>query len=133
MKSVFMICCYSFTAVILFISLFSQFDMAPLLSDKVALQAFTFSLSIAIIMAFADKINKNADFSIWTDLLIRIVICFAVVLIEGIWFKMLPFSWKAVIYAAPIVIPVFIITYFFSYITCMDWADKINKSIQKKK
>lgn len=133
MKKIFMICCYSFTAVILFISLFSLFDMAPQLSNKIALQAFAFTLTIAVVMTLVDRINNNTDFSLWTDLLIRILICFVVVLIEGIWFKMLPFSWKAIIYVTPILTPVFIITYFFSYITCMDWADKINKSIQKKK
>lgn len=137
MKKMFIICCTSFTGIMLFFALFSFVgpisDAVPVLSPVVVLQAFAMSASIALLMFVMEKILDRWDFSLWVDILVRIIICYVVVFIIGGLAGMFPLGPVALLYITPVMLPVFIVTYLVSYITCVEWAEAINKSIRRRK
>jgi len=133
-KKALIITCSSFTAIVLMFALLSTFSMVPELSRNIVLQLFTMAASIAVLMSISDKIEDQFDMSsLALDGLIRVVICYVVVFWEGCLFGMIPFSWKALAYISPALIPTFIITYSIAYFTIVDYANSINKSINHKK
>ena len=134
MKKIVIITCSSFTAIVMLFALFSTFDIVPELSKSIALQLFTMTLSIAVLMFFSEKIeDKLIVSSMAVDALIRVLICYIVVFVEGSLFGMFPFGWKAIAYISPVLIPAFIITYAIGYFTIVDDANAINKNINRKK
>lgn len=134
MKKIVIITCSSFTAIVLLFALFSTFDMVPELSKSIVLQLFTMAVSIAVLMFFSEKIeDKLAVSSMAVDALIRVLICYIVVFVEGCLFGMFPFGWKAIAYISPVLIPAFVITYAIGYFTIVDYANAINKNIKRKK
>lgn len=124
------ITCGSFTVVMLMFMVLSPYGLAPYVTNTTAFQIFIMSVSISIIMVLAEFINKD---SLILDALIKFFICYAVVFLEGAYFKMNDLSWKGVLQITPALVPAFIITYFIQYLTCVEWADKINKSIKHQK
>lgn len=133
-KKIIIITCSSFTAIVLIFALLSNFTMVPDLSKSIVLQLFTMAASIAVLMSISDKIEDQFDVSsLAADALIRVLICYIVVFWEGCWFGMIPFSWKAIAYISPVLIPTFVITYAVGYVTIVDYANEINKSIAHKK
>lgn len=134
MKKILIISCTSFTAVMLLFALFSMFEMAPEISKTITVQVFVITVSIAILMTLAEKIEDRFEvFSILADALMRILLCYFVIFIEGYLFGWFEFSFKALIYITPILIPAFLITYLVSYLTCVEYAEAINRSIKRKK
>lgn len=134
MKKIVIITCSSFTAIVLLFALFSTFDMVPELSKSIVLQLFTMALSISVLMFFTEKIgDKLAESSMAVDALIRVLICYIVVFVEGWLFGMFPFGWKAIAYISPVLLPTFVITYAIGYFTIVDFANQINKNIKRKK
>ncbi len=133
MKKILIITCSSFTAIVLLFALFSTFDIVPELSKSIVFQLFTMSMSIALLMFISERAEDKLDISSLTvDALIRMLICYIVVFVEGSLFRMFPFSWKAIASISPVLIPTFVITYVIGYFTIVDCANKINKSIKRK-
>jgi len=134
MKKIVIITCSSFTAIVLLFALFSTFDMVPELSKSIVLQLFTMALSIAVLMFISERIEDKLDVSsIAVDALIRVLICYIVVFVEGYLFRMFPFGWKAIASISPVLIPTILITYAIGYFTIVDYANAINKNINRKK
>ncbi len=134
MKKIMIITCASFTAVMLLFTLLSVWDMAPEVSGGVTVQVFVIALSISVLMYIAEKIEDRFEItSLWADTLIRLVICYATVFVEGGLFRMFPYSWDIFLKVTLVLIPVFIITYAIGYFTCLEWAQAINKSIRQRK
>ncbi len=134
MKKIVIITCSSFTAIVLLFALFSTFNMVPELSKSIVLQLFTMAVSISVLMFFGEKLSdKLVVSSMAVDALIRVLICYLVVFVEGCLFGMFPFGWKAIAYISPILIPGFVITYAIGYFTIVDCANEINKNINQKK
>lgn len=134
MNRILIINCTSFTGVMLLFSVFSKYDMAPVVNSTVIFQVYILTLSIAVVMSIAERItNKLRIYSALVDALIRIVICYALVFIEGGLFDWFEFSAEAILMISPVCIPVFIVTYLVLYLTCVECADAINKSIKRKK
>ncbi len=67
------------------------------------------------------------------DALIRVLISYIVVFLEGCLFGMFPFGWNAIAYISPVLIPAFVIAYAIGYFTVVDCANVINKNIKRKK
>ena len=133
-KKIITITCSSFTAIVLMFALLSTFNWVPELSKSIVLQLFTMAVSIAVLMFFSDKIEEKLDVSsIAVDAIILVLICYIVVFWEGSLFGMISFSWKAIAYISPALIPTFVITYAISYFTIADYAKVINKNINQKK
>lgn len=133
MKGIVVICTGSFTGIMLLFSLLCQYDMAPQVTEETTIQVFLMALSVAVVMFLAEKIEeKFENISLWTDVLIRIFICYAVVFLEGILFGMFDLSWSSFREITPILIPVFLITYGIGYLSCQNYAESINKSIRQK-
>jgi len=134
MNRILIINCTSFTGVMLLFSVFSKYDMAPVVNSTVTFQVFILTLSIAVVMSIAEKIeNKLKIYSALADMLIRVVICYTLVFIQGGLFGWFEYSVKALLTITPVCIPVFIVTYLVLYLTCVECADAINKSIKRKK
>ena len=134
MKKIVIITCSSFTAIVLLFALFSTFDMVPELSKSIVLQLFTMALSISVLMFFSEKIgDKLVESSMAVDALIRVLICYSVVFVEGCLFGMFPFGWIAIANISLVLIPAFVITYAIGYFTIVDFANQINKTIKRNK
>lgn len=134
MKKIILITCSSFTAIMLLFTLLSTWDMAPEVSGAVTVQVFVIALSISLLMRIAEKIEDRFEkTSLWTDVLIRLAICYATTFVEGGLFRMFPFSWDVFLKITLILIPVFIVTYAIGYFTYLEWAEAINKSIRQRK
>src|SRR5659263_137653 len=98
-KKILIIMCSSFTAIVLFFILFSKLGVIIPFSEDVTLQLFIMCLSIAILMFISDIIKARLDVSsIFADALIRVLICYSVVFVQGCLFGMFPFSWISFIY-----------------------------------
>lgn len=130
MRKILTITCGSFTVVMMLFVLFSPFRLAPEVTNATALQGFVMSVSIAVIMVLAEKIDLE---SIALDVLTKALICYLVVFLEGAFFGMVPFSWKGLWEITPVLIPAFIITYVIEYLVCVEWASFINHKIKRKK
>jgi hypothetical protein len=134
MKMILIITCASFTAIVMIFALASGTGIAPEISRDVIVQLFAMTLTIAVIMFLAGKIEDRFDMtSLVLDWFIKVIICYAVVITEGSLFGMFPLEWKAFGYISPVLVPTIIATYIISYLTCAKWADAINKSIHSKK
>lgn len=137
MKQMIIITCCSFTAIMLLFALFTALGlegMAPEITRTVMLQAFLMSVSMAIMMSICDKIvTRFVTMPLLVDVLIRIVICYMVVFAEGCLFGMIPLSWKSFLDISPVLIVVFFVTYLICYMTQVEYAQQINKSIRRKK
>lgn len=134
MKKIVIITCSSFTAIVLLFALFSTFEMVPELTKSIILQLFTMAVSIAVLMFFSERIeDKLAVSSMAADVLIRVLICYSVVFVEGSLFGMFPFGWKAIANISPVLIPTIVITYTIGYFTIVDSANDINKNIKRKR
>lgn len=130
MKKFVTITCGSFTVVMLLFMLLSPYNLAPYITNTIAFQLLIMSVSLALIMVLAELIKND---SIIIDVLIKIIICYAVVFFEGAYFGMVDFSWIGLLQITPSLVPAFIITYFIQYLTYVEWASSINKSIKRKK
>lgn len=130
MKTILNITCSSFTCLMLLFALLSPYGLAPHITSQTVYQGLLLSVSVSLFMAATKKTREG---SLLSDALIRVLICYFVVFLEGSLIKMIPFSWKGLLLITPVLIPVFIITYFINYLTCVELADSINKSIKRKK
>lgn len=132
MKKLLLITCTSFTITQLLFAVFAASDFAPAVNSQSTLQAFIMSLSIAIFMVAAEKAaDYFAVVPLWLDGLIRLMICYMVVFIEGTFFGMITFSWLGLWQITPLLLVIFLLTYFISYLTCSEWAEAINKCIRE--
>lgn len=130
MKKILTITCGSFTSVIILFALLSPYGFAPAVTNDITFQVFLMSVSIALIMTLAERIDYD---SLVIDVLVKVLICYLVVFFEGALFGMIPFSWHGFWEITPVLIPAFLITYLFHYITCMECASYINHIIHHKK
>lgn len=128
------ITCSSFTCIVLLFAVFSRFDLTPPLSNEACFVLFGMSLSISLLMFLFEKLQERFDFtpSAWLDILIRILICYAVVFFEGVFWGMVPFAWDSLLAISPVLIPTFLITYLVFYLSCVRYADDINREIKRK-
>lgn len=134
MKKIVITICSSFTAIVLLFALFSNFDMVPELSKSIILQLFTMTVTIAVLMFIGEKIEDKLDInSIAVDALIRVLICYIVVIVEGGLFGMFSFNWEVFAKISPVLIPAFLITYAIGYFTIVDYVNVINKTIKERK
>lgn len=109
-------------------------ELVPPEDKAMPLQAFAVTLSIAVLMLLNEKIEDKLEVSVvWIDAVVRFLICCIVVFVEGGLFGWFDFTISSFAYIAPTLIPVFIITYFISYLTCVEFAETINNSIKGKK
>ena len=105
----------------------------PVITNRIILQLFAMSFTIAIGMALTDYVEKRKDISsMLFDVVLRAAICYGVVLMEGSLFGMFTFTWRTVWEISPILIPTFIVTYVISLISLMEVATSINQTISRK-
>lgn len=125
--------CFGFTAIVMVITVLPVVDMSDM-SKPILQQLFFMALTIAIVMFIAEKIEKKLDVSsLLVDALIRVLICYLVVFVEGGLVGMFPFEWKVLVGISPILLPVFIITYALSYLTNVNYVKGINRLIKRRK
>lgn len=126
------IICTSYTCVSLAFALFSEFDLAPALTNEIGWQIFCICCTIAFLMLLEDKLTDLLNLSsLLADGLIRLLVCYVVVFIEGSFFKMFSFSPDSLLRITPILIPVYLLTYAAGYFSCLQYANTINRSIKK--
>lgn len=130
MKNFLTITCGSFTVVMLLFILLSPHDLAPYVTNPIALQIFIMSVSIAFIMVIAERLKID---SMIGNAVIKVIICYAVVFFEGAFFGMIRFTLEGLLQITPSLVPAFIITYLIQYLMCVKWASHINNSIKHKK
>ena len=130
MKKILTITCGSFTSEIILFALLSRCNLAPAVTNGITFQVFFMSVSIALIMTLAEHLNYE---SIVIDVMIKVLICYLVVFFEGALFGMISFSWHGFWEITPVLVPAFLITYLFHYLTCVECASYINHIIHHKK
>lgn len=134
LKRVLVLTCSSFTAILLLFALFGESELAPAVTGQVVFQVFPMSLSIALLMAALEKLEERLDItSLLADTLLRVLICYSVVFLEGCLFGMFPFAWHTLWIISPVLLLVFVITYLIAYLVCREYADNINRAIRRMK
>lgn len=129
-----MVTCFSFTTIVLFFVLLTNYNIVPTITNHILIQLFVMSFTIAIGMYLVSKLEEAKDISsLIFDVIMRVIICYAVVLIEGSIFGMITFGWNAILEISPVLLPTIIVTYILSFFTLMEFVDSINKTIKSKK
>lgn len=134
MKKILIMICASFTAINLCFIIFSRFDIVPKLTNQIALQLFVITVTIAVLMYAGEYLETKIDLnSLIIDMLLRITICYLVIFCEGSFFGMVKWEWGHFFDVSCVLVPTFIVTYIISYLTCVDYANSINKKINNRK
>jgi len=134
MKKLLIITCTSFTAVMLFFTILTTFEFAPTMARSTPVQVFILTLSIAALMFLAEIAEDKYDISsLLADAIIRLLICYFVIFIEGYMFRWFDASFSAFFIITPILIPTFIITYWVSYSISVEYTETINQIIKRGK
>ena len=134
MKKTLIICSVSFTGVMLLFSLLSMKDLSPGVNNIITLQVFVLTFSIALSMSFTEMVQEKMNItSIWVDAVVRALLSYTLIFVEGILFGWFPLSIRALFLFIPIWLPVFLITYLIVYLTYVGYAQDINQSIRRKK
>jgi len=131
MKKIVIITCSSFTVTILLYVLFSVIGVISEVTNEKVLQLFSMTLSIALLMSVGEWILDKLDVSsLALDAVIRVLICYVVVFVEGTLYGMFPFGWSSLLYISLIIIPTVVITYAIAYVTVVNYAKQINRNRQ---
>ena len=134
-KSIAIITGTSFTGSVMMLYLFDKFGLFNLDDVEYIPVLFLICFGIGFFMAVYEKIAQilKADINIFIDAIIRLAIAFVVIVVGGCIGNLFSFSWVLLIYIVPILIPVFVLTYFITYLSCSNYATEINRAINSKK
>jgi hypothetical protein len=133
MRKIAITACAGFTTSIITLTLLSKLSFMPEINSKIVLEIFVIAVSIALLMFVYKKIEERFNNnSLVVDALIRVLICYIAVVIEGCLFGMIPFGWIALGYASIVIIPAFIVAYAIIRFTVTEYANEINDSIKRK-
>lgn len=133
MKKTLIICCTSFTVLMLAFAISDKFNFEFAVDNMLTIQAFLLTLSISLSMFLAEKLQDKFNItSPWADMVIRAILSYLIILFEGNLFGWFSLSAKSILVILPIWFPVFLLTSLAVFLTCMQYADEINKKIKGK-
>ena len=132
MKKFLQIASASFSACVLFFACFSRMDIMIPLTDIVVIQLFMMNVTIAALMSLYEFLASGKDVSLPADVVVRALICYVVVGVEGVLMGMFPLEWEMLIYISIVLVPTFIASYLITYFGYAAYADDINKKIRMR-
>lgn len=133
MKKLLVVTCSGFTTIVLLFALLSGAGIVPALSGPVVIELFFMALSISAGMLVIEKVEEVYDSSSFIlDFLMRMVLCYIVVMLEGHLFKMVTLDWTDFINVSLVLIPTIIVTYLLSFIQLRELANSINRELDHR-
>lgn len=142
LKSFWLMTATSFTCVVLFMALFQPLGWEGLMTALAALELFLMCVTISAAMLLWDIPEQGLErrgvppkVMLVVDPLLRCLAVLAIVLLEGVWFGFFPLAWGTVLGLLPVVVPVFLVTYFITvvnYYRVQREAQEINETIRRK-
>ena len=132
MKNIILRTCCTFTLVTLLFAIFSDVGLTPESTNTVIYQILIMTLSISVAMDIGERIEERLDItSSLVDILIRIIICYVFVFLEGVAFHMFPLKLSSLLLISPVLLPTFIATYTLFWFMSKQMVKEINESIKR--
>ncbi len=129
LKPIVIITCVSFTVELLLYVAIALLVFKAELTGLAVYALFAMSLGIALLLSVVDWLGEHVELSLFVDNLLRIAVCYVVVLGIGFAVGMFAFSWMALVYVSPILLPVYVVTYLVSYFTIKEYTNSINAAL----